>query len=163
MKLLLCAGAVLLGTSAMSSPGLAAAPHVARASADARLKALYDAYALWDEKESGEIENSRGEVESAGYLPRVDAASQLRRQAHIEQVLAQLNAIPARQLSSGEQVNAAVFRTLLENQLADYRFRTWEMPFNSDSSFWTYLDADQPFDDAAGYQRYIGRLRDIPR
>ena len=37
------------------------------------------------------------------------------------------------------------------------------MPFNSDSSFWTYLDASQPFDDAAGYRRYIARMREIPR
>ena len=163
MKLLLCVGAALLGTSAVAAPVVAAPPTVAQRSADARLKALYDAYSLWDEKESGAIENSRGEVESAGYLPRVDAASQLRREAHIKQVLAQLDAIRATQLSSGEQVNAAVFRTMLENQLIEYRFRTWEMPFNSDSSFWTYLDADRPFDDAAGYERYIARLRDIPR
>ena len=163
MKLLLCVGAALLGTSAVAAPVVAAPPTVAQRSADARLKALYDAYSLWDEKESGAIENSRGEVESAGYLPRVDAASQLRREAHIKQVLAQLDAIRATQLSSGEQVNAAVFRTMLENQLIEYRFRTWKMPFNSDSSFWTYLDADRPFDDAAGYERYIARLRDIPR
>ena len=57
----------------------------------------------------------------------------------------------------------AIFRTVLENAIADAHFRTWEMPFNSDSSFWTYLDASQPFDDAAGYRRYIARMRDIPR
>ena len=105
----------------------------------------------------------RGESESAGYLPHVDEPSQLRRAAHLKDLLAQLNAIPAAKLSPDEQVNAAVFRTLLENQLIEYGFRTWEMPFNSDSSFWTYLDASQPFDDAAGYRRYIARLRDIPR
>jgi uncharacterized protein (DUF885 family) len=163
MKLLLCVGAAVLGTSGLAAPVSAALPKAAHSSADARLKALYDAYSLWDETESGAIENSRGEVESAGYLPHVDAASQLRREAHIKRVLAQLNAIPARQLSSAEQVNAAVFRTMLEDQLIEYKFRTWEMPFNSDSSFWTYLDADQPFDDSGGYQRYIARLRDIPR
>ena len=78
-------------------------------------------------------------------------------------LLDQLNAIPAAQLSPDEQVNAAVFRTILENAIADARFRKWEMPFNSDSSFWTYLDARDPFDDAAEYRRYIARMRDIPR
>src|SRR4029079_12254512 len=73
------------------------------------------------------------------------------------------NAIPAKQLSEDEQVNAAVFRTLLENLLSEARFRTWEMPFNSDSSFWTYLDAAQPFGTAVEYRRYIARMRDIPR
>jgi uncharacterized protein (DUF885 family) len=165
MKLIVGVGAVLLGTSALFSP-VAAAPaakQAARTSADARLKALYDAYAVWDAKESGQFWNAKGETESADYLPRVDAPTQLRREAHIKDVVNQLNAIPAAQLSSAEQVNAAVFRTMLDNQLIEYKYRTWEMPFNSDSSFWTYLDASKPFDDVAGYRRYIARLRDIPR
>jgi uncharacterized protein (DUF885 family) len=78
-------------------------------------------------------------------------------------LLNQLNAIPTAQLSPDEQVNAAVFRTLLENQVVDAHFRTWEMPFNSDSSFWTYLDSSKQFDDVAGYRRYIARMREIPR
>ena len=111
----------------------------------------------------GSFENSRGETESTAYLPRVDEASQLRRAAHLKELLSQLNAIPAAQLSPDERVNAEIFRTVLENAISDAHFRTWEMPFNSDSSFWTYLDASQPFDDAAGYRRYIARMRDIPR
>ena len=165
MKLLASVGAVLLGTSVLYSPAIGArvAKQATRTSADARLKALYDAYAVWDAKESGQFWNAKGETESAAYLPRVDAASQLRREAHIKDVVRQLNAIPAGQLSSAEQVNAAVFRTMLENQLIEYKYRTWEMPFNSDSSFWTYLDASKPFDDVASYRRYIARLRDISR
>ena len=165
MKLLLGVGAVLLGTSALYSPAIGApvAKQEARTSADARLKALYNAFAVWDAKESGQFWNRKGETESADYLPRVDAPTQLRREAHIKNVLNQLNNIPAGQLSSAEQVNAAVFRTMLENQLIEYKYRTWEMPFNSDSSFWTYLDASKPFDDVAGYRRYVARLRDIPR
>ena len=156
--------AFLVGSFAMS-PVLSAPPASPAAStrADARLKALYDRYAAWDAKEGGYFENDRGEIESAGYLPHADAASQLRRAAHLKELLAQLNAVPVEKLSPEERVNAAVFRTLLENQIAAYRFRTWEMPFNSDSSFWTYLDGSQPFDDAAGYRRYIARMRDIPR
>lgn len=165
MKLLVVVGAVLLGTTALCSPAVAApaAGTLAKTAADARLKALYDAYADWDAKESGQYWDPKGELQQTGYLPHVDAASQLRREAHVVDALKQLNAIPANQLSSNERVNAAVFRTMLENQLSEYKFRTWEMPFNSDSSFWTYLDASQPFDDVAGYQRYIARLRDIPR
>jgi uncharacterized protein (DUF885 family) len=158
-------GAFLLVSSAICLPAVAtpAARHTAPSYADARLKALYDRYATWDAKESGYFENRRGETESAGYLPHVDAASQLRRAAHVKELLDQLNALSMVKLSPEEQVNAAVFRTLLENSLSEARFRTWEMPFNSDSSFWTYLDASQPFDDAAGYRRYIARLREIPR
>ena len=158
-------GAALLASSATGTPASAAAPAkpAARISADARLKALYDGYAAWDSKETGSFENARGEIESAAYLPRVDEASQLRRAAHLQELLTQLNAIPASHLSADEKVNAEIFRTVLENAISDAHFRTWEMPFNSDSSFWTYLDASQPFDDTAGYRRYIARLRDIPR
>jgi uncharacterized protein (DUF885 family) len=165
MRLLLGWGAVLLGTSFLGSPVSAApvAQQLAPASADARLRAIYDDFAAWEAKESGYFENSRGESESAGYLPHLDAASQLRRAAHLQDVLNQLNGIPDAQLSPGEKVNAAVLRTVLEARISDAHFRTWEMPFNSDSSFWTYLNASQPFDDEAGYRRYIARLRDIPR
>jgi uncharacterized protein (DUF885 family) len=149
-----CVAAALI---AAVSQGVQAAP------ADARLKGLYDGYAAWDAKESCQFLNAAGGVEPAGCLPRADAASELRRADHIKQLLDQLNAIGPAQLSPDEQVNAAVFRTLLENLAIEARFRTWEMPFNSDSSFWTYLDSAQPFDDAAGYRRYIARMRDIPR
>ncbi len=165
MKLLLGFGAALLSTGALCFPAVAAsqAKHLTPNSADARLRALYNGYASWDAKESGYFENDRGDIESAGYLAHVDEASQLRRGAHVKELLEQLNAIRRDKLSPDEQVNAAVFRTLLENSLSEARFRTWEMPFNSDSSFWTYLDASQPFDDAAGYRRYIARMREIPR
>jgi uncharacterized protein (DUF885 family) len=140
----------------------AAAPTVVQGSADARLRALYNGYSSWDARESEYFLDSRGEIKPTANLAHVDAASQLRRAEHLRQLLQQLNAIPAGQLSAGEQVNAAVFRTLLENSITQARFRLWEMPFNSDSSFWTYLDSER-LNDAAEFQRYIGRMREIPR
>jgi uncharacterized protein (DUF885 family) len=131
--------------------------------ADSRLKSLYDGYAIWEAAEECIFQNAAGDSEPSACLPHVDAASQLRRAAHNQQMLNQLNAIPVAQLSPEEQVNAAIFRTLLENALIEARFRTWEMPFNSDSSFWTYLDSSQPFDNSDGYRRYIARMRDVPR
>jgi uncharacterized protein (DUF885 family) len=131
-------------------------------SADARLKRLYDGYAAWDSKESGYFQDPRGETKPTDYLPHVDAATQQRRAAYLEDLLKQLNAIPVVELSPAEKVNAAVFRTLLESAISRAHFRTWEMPFNSDSSFWTYLDSD-PLHDEAEYRRYIARMREIPR
>jgi uncharacterized protein (DUF885 family) len=163
-KLLGPAGAFLVGAVAISSPVCAAPPaKQAATSADVRVKALYNGYSAWEDKEFGYFEDSRGEQQKAGYLPHVDEASQLRRQAHLKDLLAQLNAINAAQLSPDEKLNAEIFRTVLENEISEYQFRTWEMPFNSDSSFWTYLDESQPFDDVEGYRRYIARLRDVPR
>jgi uncharacterized protein (DUF885 family) len=157
------AGLLFVSASALSSPVRAApARPAAQSTADSRLKALYDGYSTWDATESAVFENKRGEIEAADHLPKVDLASQERRAAHLSDLLAKLSAIPEAQLSSGERVNAAVFRTLLENAISDAHFRLWEMPFNSDSSFWTYLDSDR-LDDAAEYRRYIARMRDIPR
>jgi uncharacterized protein (DUF885 family) len=139
-----------------------AAALAAAGPADARLKALYNGYSAWEAKEYEYLEDARGETKPTAHLVRVDAASQLKRAEHLKQVLRQLNAIPAKQLSPGEQINAAVLRTLLENSIDDARFREWEMPFNSDSSFWTYLDARDAFDNVAEYERYISRMREIP-
>jgi uncharacterized protein (DUF885 family) len=164
-RLLRFAGPVLIAGLGLSPASVLAAPArpAAHSSADARLKALYDGYSAWDAKESSYFENARGESKPTDTLPHVDETSQLKRAAHLQDMLTQLNAIPAAQLSTEEQVNAAIFRTILENAVSDAHFRLWEMPFNSDSSFWTYLNERGQLEDAAEYRRYIGRMRAIPR
>ncbi|HVM38692.1 MAG TPA: DUF885 family protein, partial [Sphingomicrobium sp.] len=164
-----CALGAFFAALATSLPSAAATQTAARqqgpaaTQADRQLKALYDGYTRWQLRESGYFEDEKGETRPANYLRQVDAAAQLRRAAHLRTLLGRLNAIPAGQLSPEERVNAAVFRTILENGIADARFREWEMPLNSDSNFWTYLDASRPFETAAEYRRYIARMRDIPR
>jgi uncharacterized protein (DUF885 family) len=56
-----------------------------------------------------------------------------------------------------------VLRQILTSAISDAKYREWEMPANSDSNFWTYLDEANTLDSADAYKRYIGRLRDIPR
>ena len=140
-----------------------AALHAAPGPADARLKALYTGYSAWEAKEYQYLEDARGETKPTAHLVHVDAASQLKRAEHLKQLLQQLNAIPKTQLSPAEQINADVLRTLLENSIDDARFHEWEMPFNSDSSFWTYLDGREPLENVGEYERYISRMREIPR
>jgi len=154
-----------LALASTASPSLAqpAVPPPAAQTADARLKALYEAYADWDQKESGFFVDSKGENQPAAYLPRVDAATQLARAKFEQQMLDQLNAIPVSTLSPDERVNAGVLRAILEAAVTDAKFRDWEMPANSDSNFWTYLNERDSLDDAAAYQRYIARMRDMPR
>ena len=163
---LICAA--LAATCSIAVPGSAAVQTAPAAvpgptAADLKLKAIYDAYAKWGASEYGYFEDAKGENQSAGYLPKVDAASQLRRAEHLRGVLAQVKAIPVAQLSPQERDNAAVLTTLIEASLSDAHFREWEMPVNSDSNFWTYLDERNPLDDAAAYRRYIARMRDVPR
>lgn len=155
--------AALCGAAAPALAQPQAVPARLAQTADGRLRALYERYSDWDQKQSGYFEDSKGENQSAGYLSKVDAATQLARARFEQQMLDQLNAIPATSLSPDERVNAGVLRAILEAAVADAKFRDWEMPANSDSNFWTYLNERDPLDDAAAYQRYIARMRDIPR
>ena len=162
-KTSLIAAALLTATSPSLVHAQAPAAPVAATSADARLKALYEAYADWDQKESGFFVDAKGENKPASYLPKVDPATQLARAKFEQGLLDQLNAIPVADLSPPEKVNAAVLREILRAAVTDAKFRDWEMPANSDSNFWTYLNERESLDDAAAYQRYIARMRDIPR
>ena len=160
--------ALLLALTAVAPPAIAQQPAPAAAAstlsaADQRLKALYDGYSDWAAKEYGYFEDAKGESQQAGYLAKVDPASNLRRAAHLQSLLAQLDAIPAAQLSAAERVNAGVLRTILEGAISDANYREWEMPANSDSNFWTYHDERNSLSDADAYKRYISRMRDLPR
>ena len=160
------AAMLLLGAS-FAAPVVAAGAQAPAArsqaeSADARLRVLYEADWEWRMKEYGRVFEDGRWVAGDG-LPKVDAETQLRRLGHYERMLAELEAIPLDRLSAEERVNAAVFRTNLEEDIGDARFREWEMPFNSDSSFWSYLNASQGYRTAEEYRRYFGRMRAIPR
>ncbi|NEL42468.1 MAG: DUF885 domain-containing protein, partial [Xanthomonas perforans] len=72
-------------------------------------------------------------------LPDVGAAAQQARLAVWEGVLKQLDGIDPKQLSPANQINFAIYRPQVENLAAEVRLRAYEMPFNSDSSFWSNL------------------------
>ncbi|QIK97227.1 DUF885 family protein [Sphingomonas sp. HDW15A] len=131
--------------------------------ADQKLRNIYEAYATWQAKEYGSIEDSRGETDQADYLPKVDPAAFRRRGEHLQSILKQVKAIDPATLSPVEQVNAAILGTELEAAIADIAFRDYEMPANSDSNFWTYHEARGQLADVAAYKRYIARMRDLPR
>lgn len=154
----LMAWAGVLTMVPLMSAGAAAQPLVAEKgasqSADERLKALYEAEWAWRTQEFGSADRSANDR-----MPHVDAASQQRRLAYWDKVLATLDAIPVDRLSPKEQVNAAVFRTMVEADANDIRFRTYEMPM----SFWTWLAPRTGFRTLVEYQQYLKRLRDMPR
>jgi hypothetical protein len=135
----------IVSAATVAAPVHAQTPSVAHqpapSAADRKLKALYDGYAAWDAKESGNFQDSRGETKPADYLPRVDAATQQRRAAQQQEHLKPQDAKPVAQRTPPEKEKSAVFRTILENAISDAHFRLWEMPFNSDSNFWTFLDS----------------------
>src|SRR4030095_5537099 len=90
------AAALLAAQPAFAQP---APNQPAPSPADAQLKALYEGYADWTQKEFGFYADAKGENQPAGYLAKVDPATQQARAAHMKQLLAQLDAIPVAQLS----------------------------------------------------------------
>jgi uncharacterized protein (DUF885 family) len=155
------AGLALL-SPAQAAPEAAAAA-AAPTAADLRLKALYDAEFKWRRAQEARTLGF-GPATFADHLPKVDPASQAARLAYWERTLAELDSIPVDQLSPPERINADVLRTMLRIQMNEVRWRQYEIPFNTDSFFWTLAPRPgQGFETADDYRRYLGRLKDIPR
>ncbi|WP_158917289.1 DUF885 family protein [Caulobacter sp. S45] len=156
--------AILGVAAALTASALAA--YAADGTADARLKAIYDTEWKWRQVEfaraGGDFDDNPTRID---HLQKIDAASQDARLKHWTETLAAVDAIPVDQLSPEEKINRAVYREQLESLIADQKFKLYEMPFNSDSSFWSGLasGARRQLRSAGEYQAYIARLNDIAR
>ncbi|MDE2184385.1 MAG: DUF885 family protein [Alphaproteobacteria bacterium] len=135
----------------------------APATADARLRSLYTSEWRW--REAQMASDRDGTLPVVDHLPRVDPASQAERLAKWRTVMRQLKAIPYALLSAKEKVNYDVYEPQIADLIADQEFRTYEMPANSDSSFWGDLGytARRPYRSLADYEAWIAQMRDIPR
>jgi Uncharacterized protein conserved in bacteria len=130
---------------------------------DADLRALYTHEWAWRITELSDDENEIRPV--SAHLPHVDAKAQEARLARWQDTLAKLDKIPVAELSAKEQVNAEVYRAQLQALIADQKFRGYEAPANSDSSFWGDFDyrARRPFRTEQDYQNWISQLGELPR
>ena len=155
---------LLLGGMAMATMAYADTPKTD--SADDRFKAIYSAEWTWRQQQfPGLDDEDRAASAHDDRLPAVDAATQKQRLKYWQDVLGKIAAIPAAELSPDNRINLAVYKPQIENLAAGIVFREYEMPFNSDSQFWSDLGfmADRPIKDAKQAQNYIARLNDIPR
>ncbi|MBD8874580.1 DUF885 family protein [Rhodanobacter sp. DHB23] len=141
-----------------------AAPAWAGQDADARFKQIYTDEWAWRTGQAG-ISASGEAQPNDGRLDAVDAASQRQRLDYWLNVLKQLHGIDPGQLSPEDRVNYAVYREQIRNFVADQKFMNWQMPFNSDSAFWSDLGDDLGGDrlrSADDYRRYLDRLGQVP-
>jgi uncharacterized protein (DUF885 family) len=139
-------------------------PAWAQQDADARFKQIYQQEWAWRNGQSG-ISTSGESQPNNGRLDQVDAKSQQERLDEWRKVMSQLDAIDVKQLSAAEQVNYAVYREQIRNFIADQQFQQWQMPFNSDSAFWSELNDDLGSDELrteSDYRRYVDRLGQVP-
>ena len=137
----------------------------AQSAADVQFRAIYEKEWAWRQAETGAADEDSDSSGDNPRLPDVSPAAQQARLGVWNDVLARLDALDVTQLSADNQVNYAVYRPQIEDLAAQVRFKTYEMPFNSDSSFWSDLGfmAQRQMHTPAEYRSYISRLNDVPR
>lgn len=132
--------------------------------ADDAFKSIYEKEWAWRNGQAGIL--TSGEAQPGdGRLDTVDAASQDKRLAYWKDVLAQLDRIDPKALSDGERINFAIYREQIRNLAAAQTFKQWQMPFNSDSAFWSdvgYVLQGDNLRTVADYRNYIAHLNQVP-
>jgi uncharacterized protein (DUF885 family) len=155
---------VLMVAAALFASALAGCSQRApEQSADARLRALYTREWQWRQEQQPDDEDGTRPV--ADHLPHVDPAAQQRRLEYWQRVARELAAIPRQQLSAPEQLNYDIYRAQIDVLITNQRFHDYEMPANSDTTFWTDIGytARRPFRSLSDYQHWLGQMQDIPR
>ena len=161
-----CAAALLLiiGSGAVSRSQTSAASRQHQATEDSRLKAIYTAEDAWRKAQRG-AEDADDPQKIRAELPRVDAATQQADLAHWRSVLRKVDAVKSAALSPDERVNYDVFRAQLAVLINAQKFREYERPANSDSTFWS--DEEEvtraTFKTELDYTKYIKQMKDLPR
>jgi uncharacterized protein (DUF885 family) len=131
---------------------------------DERFRAIYQQEWAWRTGQAG-VSASGESQPNNGRLDDVDAASQQQRLDYWRAVMRRLDAIDVKQLTPEDQVDYAVYREQIRNFIADQQFKQWQMPFNSDSAFWSDIGYELGGDrlrTAADYRKYLDRLGQIP-
>ena len=134
-------------------------------SASDRFKALYTREWKWRQAQnSGLDEDADRSAAVRDRFPKIDAATQAARTKYWQDVLKDLKAIPVTELSPEDQVNYAIYLAQVESLEASSRFKDYEKPFNSDSSFWAEVSGSggRPLRNLAEYRGYIALLNAIP-
>jgi uncharacterized protein (DUF885 family) len=131
--------------------------------ADARLRAIYSTEWAWREQQFADDEDSQKPI--SDHLPKVDPASQAARLRYWEDVQHRLDEIPRASLSPKEQINLDIYYPQIQVLIANQRFRDFEMPANSDTTFWTDIGytARRNFRTVQDYRNWIAQMKDIPR
>jgi len=161
--------ALLLTLGLSATPAFAAAPSapatLATQSLDEQFKAIYEKEWAWRQTGGGEASEDSDAPANSTRLPDVSAAAQQSRLKVWDGVLKELEAIDPGKLSAENQVNYAIYRYQVESLADEVRLGSYEMPFNSDSSFWSNLSfmARREMKTVQDYRNYIARLNDVPR
>jgi len=131
---------------------------------DLRLRTIYNAEDAWRKAQRGAHDEDHPNRILA-QLPFVNAARQEADLEHWHAVILRVDALHPALLSPDERVNYQVFRAQLVTLIHAQKFREYERPVNSDSTFWSDeedIGRETPHT-LQDYENYISQLHDLPR
>jgi uncharacterized protein (DUF885 family) len=143
---------------------LAFSPGRSRASdADARFQAIYAAEWKWRDQQFPDNEDTQKPIQD--HLPKADPDTQAMRLRTWQDTLRKVDSISRAELSAAEQLNYDVYRPQIQSLIESQQFREYEMPANSDTTFWTDLGytARRPYRKLQDYRNWIAQMKDVPR
>ncbi len=153
---------VLLGTR----PALAQAESAGNSSTSKQLSQLFDDERQFYWHSEPLAATSDGVHDFDDRLPSVTPKAQAQRLDADQQFLQRLKRIERKTLSPQEQISHALFAFMVGQRVTLARHREWRMPLNSDSGFHAdvlYMHENAELRNTNDYERYLSRLRDVPR
>ncbi|MGA7513174.1 MAG: DUF885 domain-containing protein [Candidatus Sulfotelmatobacter sp.] len=133
---------------------------------------LADQNALFEESYQTDLRNFPERATAYGDYRYNDKLAQysldaiLQRHQTDEAFLARLEAIPSTGFSDQDQLSHDLLVRVLQQRIADFDLKEYEMPINQQNGIHTSLadmPLSMPFDSVKHYEDYIARLHQIPR
>ncbi len=128
--------------------------------------------ALFDEQYETDLRNfperatSYGDYRYNDKLAEYSLAAIVQRHQTDEAFLSRVRAIPTNSFSDQDQLSHDLMVRVLEQRIADFKLKEYEMPINQQNGIHTSLadlPLSVPFDSVKHYEDYIARLHQIPR
>ncbi|HEV7358298.1 MAG TPA: DUF885 family protein [Steroidobacteraceae bacterium] len=153
----------LAATCALLTMSACTQPQTPPPQADARLQKIYADEWQWREQQYPDNEDAQKPIQD--HLTKVDPANQAARLQMWQEVLKKLDAIPRAELSAAEQLNFDIYHPQIEALIAEQQFHEYEMPVNSDTTFWTDLGytARRQYRSLQDYRNWLSQMKDVPR
>lgn len=128
--------------------------------------------ALFEEQYESDLKNfperatSFGDYRYNDQLQDHSLAAVMRRNKTDEDFLKRLQAIPTTGFSDQDQLSHDLLVRVLQQRIADFNLKEYEMPINQQNGLHTNLadlPLSVPFDSVKHYEDYIARLHQVPR
>jgi uncharacterized protein (DUF885 family) len=145
---------------------LACAGHTLAAGDGERFREIYEKEWAFRLQQFPIFASGVGVHEYADQLRDVSEEAQLRRYEYWKEVRAQLDEVSCQRLDRQDCINYRIYVRQIDNRLAEYETRSYLIPFNSDSGFYTslaMLPETTDFSNLGDYSNYLARLHQLPR